>query len=404
MIELEEAREFIFNQCLKLSTDEVDISKSRGLVLADTVISNDDVPPFPNTAMDGYAVRAVDTEHAPVELKVIGTLPAGKVPDLEVGPDEAVRIMTGAVIPEGADAVVMVEKTKEVENGSSVVVEETVKNGNFIRQPGEDFVKGSELFNSGTLIGAAHIGVFATIGLEKVNVFKRPVVGVMSTGDELVQGSSQLKPGQIRDSNRHSIRALLEEIGAEIIDLGLIPDDEKAIESALLSAVEKCDAVVTSGGVSMGDFDYVKVVLDRLGEMKWMQVAIKPAKPLAFGLLNDVPIFGLPGNPVSAMVSFELFMRPALLKMMGYEQIWRPYIKAKATTPLKRRKDGKVHFARVTLTKKEDSYEVSLLEGQGSHQLAAMANAQGLAVLPNGEGLEIGDFVDVMQLTEPEID
>lgn len=404
MIELEEAREFIFNQCLKLSTDEVDISKSRGLVLADTVISNDDVPPFPNTAMDGYAVRAVDTEHAPVELKVIGTLPAGKVPDLEVGPDEAVRIMTGAVIPEGADAVVMVEKTKEVENGSSVVVEETVKNGNFIRQPGEDFVKGSELFNSGTLIGAAHIGVFATIGLEKVNVFKRPVVGVMSTGDELVQGSSQLKPGQIRDSNRHSIKALLEEIGAEIIDLGLIPDDEKAIESALLSAVEKCDAVVTSGGVSMGDFDYVKVVLDRLGEMKWMQVAIKPAKPLAFGLLNDVPIFGLPGNPVSAMVSFELFMRPALLKMMGYEQIWRPYIKAKATTPLKRRKDGKVHFARVTLTKKEDSYEVSLLEGQGSHQLAAMANAQGLAVLPNGEGLEIGDFVDVMQLTEPEID
>ena len=404
MIELEEAREFIFNQCLKLSTDEVEISKSRGLVLAGTVISNYDVPPFPNTAMDGYAVRAVDTEHAPVELKVIGTLPAGRIPDLEVGADEAVRIMTGAVIPEGADAVVMVEKTKEVENGSSVIVEETVKNGNFIRQPGEDFVKGSELFTSGTLIGAAHIGVFATIGLEKVTVFKRPVVGVMSTGDELVEGSSQLKPGQIRDSNRHSIKALLEEIGAEIIDLGLIPDDEKAIESALLSAVEKCDAVVTSGGVSMGDFDYVKVVLDRLGEMKWMQVAVKPAKPLAFGLLNGVPIFGLPGNPVSAMVSFELFMRPALLKMMGYEQIWRPRIKAKATTPLKRRKDGKVHFARVTLTKKEDSYEVSLLEGQGSHQLAAMANAQGLAVLPNGEGVEKGDFVDVMQLSEPEID
>jgi len=404
VIELEEAREFIFNQCLKLSTDEVEISKSRGLVLAGTVISNYDVPPFPNTAMDGYAVRAVDTEHAPVELKVIGTLPAGRIPDLEVGADEAVRIMTGAVIPEGADAVVMVEKTKEVENGSSVIVEETVKNGNFIRQPGEDFVKGSELFTSGTLIGAAHIGVFATIGLEKVTVFKRPVVGVMSTGDELVEGSSQLKPGQIRDSNRHSIKALLEEIGAEIIDLGLIPDDEKAIESALLSAVEKCDAVVTSGGVSMGDFDYVKVVLDRLGEMKWMQVAVKPAKPLAFGLLNGVPIFGLPGNPVSAMVSFELFMRPALLKMMGYEQIWRPRIKAKATTPLKRRKDGKVHFARVTLTKKEDSYEVSLLEGQGSHQLAAMANAQGLAVLPNGEGVEKGDFVDVMQLSEPEID
>ena len=185
------------------------------------------------------------------------------MPDLEVGPDEAVRIMTGAVIPEGADSVVMVEKTKEAENGDSVIVEESIKNGNFIRQPGEDFVKGSELFTSGTLIGAAHIGVFATIGLEKVTVFKRPIVGVMSTGDELVQGSSQLKPGQIRDSNRHTIKALLEEMGAEIIDFGLIPDDEKAIESALLSATEKCDAVVTSGGVSMGDFDYVKVVLYR---------------------------------------------------------------------------------------------------------------------------------------------
>ena len=403
MIELEEAQRFIFSQCSKLATDEVEISKSRGLVLAETVISKDDVPSFPNTAMDGYAVRAVDTEDAPVELKVVGTLPAGKVPDLEVGPDEAVRIMTGAVIPEGADSVVMVEKTKEAANGNSVIVEETVKNGNFIRQPGEDFVRGSELFTSGTLIGAAHIGVFATIGLEKVTVFKRPIVGVMSTGDELVQGVSQLKPGQIRDSNRHSIKALLEEMGVETIDLGLIPDDEKAIESALLSAIGKCDAVVTSGGVSMGDFDYVKVVLDRLGEMKWMQVAIKPAKPLAFGLLDGVPIFGLPGNPVSAMVSFELFMRPTLLKIMGYKQIWRPYLKAKAVTPLKRRKDGKVHFARVTLIRKEDSYEVSLLEGQGSHQLAAMANAQGLAVLPNGEGVKKGDFVDVMQLTEPEI-
>ena len=403
MIKLEEAQEFVFSQCPKLSIDQVEISESRGLVLAETVISNDNVPPFPNTAMDGYAVRAVDTKHAPVELKVLGTLPAGKVLDFKVGSGEAVRIMTGAVIPEGADSVVMVEKTKEVKEGDSVIIEESVKNGNFIRQPGEDFVEGTELFTPGTLIGAAHIGVFATIGLEKVTVFKRPVVGVLSTGDELVQGASRLEPGQIRDSNRHSIKALLDEIGAEVIDLGLIPDDEEKIQSALLSAIEKCDAIVTSGGVSMGDFDYVKVVLDRLGETKWMQVAIKPAKPLAFGLLNGVPIFGLPGNPVSAMVSFELFMRPALLKMMGYEQIWRPYLKAKAVSPLKRRKDGKVHFARVTLAKKEGFCEASFLEGQGSHQLASMANAQGLAVLPDGDGVEEGDFVDVMQLSEPEI-
>ena len=257
MIELEEAQEFVFGKCSKLSAEEVEISKSRGLVLAETVISNDDIPPFPNTAMDGYAVRASDTESAPVELKVIGTLPAGKVPDFEVGSGEAVRIMTGAVIPQGADSVVMVEKTREVETSDSVIVEEGVKNGNFIRQPGEDFVKGTELFDPGTLIGAAHIGVFATIGLEKVTVFKRPIVGVMSTGDELVQGASDLKPGQIRDSNRHSIKALLDEMGVEVIDLGLIPDDEKDIESALFSGVEKCDAIVTSGGVSTVSYTHL---------------------------------------------------------------------------------------------------------------------------------------------------
>ena len=171
MIELEKAQEFVFGKCQKLSTSKVEISASRGLVLAENVVSSDNVPPFPNSAMDGYAVRALDTQNAPVELKVLGTLSAGKFPNFNVESGEAVRIMTGAVIPEGADAVVMVEKTKEVENGSSVIVEETVGSGNFIRQPGEDFVKGTKLFHKGTLIGAAHIGVFATIGLEKVTVF-----------------------------------------------------------------------------------------------------------------------------------------------------------------------------------------------------------------------------------------
>ena len=229
-------------------------------------------------------------------------------------------------------------------------------------------------------------------------------MGVVSTGDELVEGAVSLKPGQIRDSNRHALKALLDELGTEVIDLGIVPDREDDIESTLLEASEKCDAIVTSGGVSMGDFDYVKLVLDRLSQMKWMQVAIKPAKPLAFGLLNGVPTFGLPGNPVSAMVSFELFMRPALLKMMGCEQIWRPFLKAEAANPLNRRKDGKVHFARVSNKNKEGFYEATLLEGQESHQLAAMANAHGLAGLPDGEGIAKGDLVDVIQLSEPETD
>ena len=402
MIKLEEAQDFIFSKCPKLPAAKVEISESRGLVMADSVLSSENVPPFPNTAMDGYAVRAIDTEPAPVELKVVGTIPAGKFPDFAIGEGEAARIMTGAVIPEGADSVVMVEKTEKVNGDLGVIIKEGVEAGNFIRQSGEDFTKGTELFSSGVLIGAAHIGVFATIGLEKVTVVKRPKVGVVSTGDELVEGAVELRPGQIRDSNRHTVKALLGEMGVDVVDLGVVPDDESKIESVLISASEECDAIVTSGGVSMGDFDYVKVVLDRLGEMRWMQVAIKPAKPLAFGLLNGVPIFGLPGNPVSAMVSFELFMRPALLKMMGYKQIWRPTYKAKAATPLLRRKDGKVHFARVSLKKKDDLYEASLLDGQGSHQLAAMANAQGLAILPDGGGVEKGDLVDVIQLSEPE--
>ena len=401
MIQLSEAQEFIFKKCQVLPIVKTDISASRGLVTAETVTSNENIPPFSNTAMDGYAVRAADISQTPKILKVIGVLPAGSSPDFKIQEGEAVKIMTGAVMPPGSDAVVMIEKTKIVEEESSVLIKESVPVGNFVRLPGEDFLAGNELFTPGTIIGAAHIGVFATIGLTEIAVHKRPVVGVMSTGDELIEGMQNLKPGQIRDSNRHILLALLEEMGVKSLDLGIIRDDEQAIEESLSDAVTKCDVVLSSGGVSMGDFDYVKVVLDRLGDMRWMQIAIKPAKPLAFGLIEKVPIFGLPGNPVSAMVSFELFVRPSLMKMMGHKELWRPHVEANADGDLDRREDGKIHFARVSVVRTGDGYQAALVKGQGSHQLSSMANSQGLAVLPDGRGISNGEIVDVMLLSEP---
>ena len=254
--------------------------------------------------------------------------------------------MTGAPIPPGADAIVMVERTTV--DGDRVEVRAQVGAGNHIRRSGEDVCPGDTVIDAGTVVTPAHLGVLLSVGCGSLPIVPCPRVAVMSTGDELVADGRDLRPGEIVDSNRPSLLALVEAAGFIAVDQGLVPDDESAIEAGLASAAAGCDAVVTSGGVSMGDFDYVKVVLDRIGQMRWMQVAIKPAKPLAFGLIDDTPVFGLPGNPVSSMVSFELFARPALRRMMGHPRPDAPMIPAVAAEPLPRRNDDKVHFARVS--------------------------------------------------------
>jgi molybdenum cofactor synthesis domain-containing protein len=235
-----------------------------------------------------------------------------------------------------------------------------------------------------------------------VEVVRRPRVGVVSTGDELVAGGGPLLPGQIRDSNRGTLLALVAEAGADPVDLGLAPDDADAITEALLRGVSTCDAVLSSGGVSMGDVDLVKEVLDVIGDMRWMQVAIKPAKPFAFGLVDGVPVFGLPGNPVSSMISFELFARPAIRRMAGHpeQRLDRPRIAAVAPDGLDRWPDGKVHFARVVVTVDGGTLVARSAGGQGSHQLSAMAHANGLAVLPDGEGVRPGGSVHVLVVGE----
>ena len=319
-----------------------------------------------------------------------------------MGPGEASRIMTGATIPPGADAVVMVERTTVVAgapDGAEVVrVDLSVPAGNHIRPVGDDLQAGESVFPARTELTAGHLGVLCSLGMSDVEVYPRPRVGVMSTGDELVDDGSPLQPGQIRDSNRQTLLALAHRSDVVSIDLGLARDDPAEIEAALRVGVETCDAIVTSGGVSMGDFDYVKEVLKRIGDMRWMQVAIKPAKPLAFGTVGDVPVFGLPGNPVSSMVSFELFARPGLRSMMGHREPIRPTVLAVAAEDLPRQADGKTHFMRVLATPLGGRVEVRSAGGQGSHMLWAMAKSNALAIVPDGTGARTGDEVEVLLL------
>ena len=408
MISLDEARSFVLGGCEPGPAVTLPLADALGLVTAQGAVADEAVPPFANTAMDGFAVRAADTAAAPVTLRVAGTVRAGMSgADSPVGPGEAVRIMTGAPVPPGADAIVMVELTEAAADGSTVVVREAVPEGNHIRPAGDDVVAGDRVLEPGTVLTPGHLGLLATVGLRQVDVVRPPRVGVSSTGDELVDDGSPLAPGQIRDSNRLTLRSLVAESGFEAVDLGLVRDDEAAIEAAMRHGADTCDALVTSGGVSMGDFDFVKVVLDRIGDMRWMQISIKPAKPLAFGTISRadgtrVPVFGLPGNPVSSMVSFELFCRPGLRRMAGHAagDLDRATVVAVVDEPLRRRPDGKTHFARVACHYDEATatYRVRSAGAQGSHHMAAMAAADALAELPDGPTVEPGATVRVRLL------
>jgi molybdopterin molybdotransferase len=283
-----------------------------------------------------------------------------------------------------------------------VVVEAAVAPGAALRRAGDDVRPGDPVVEPGVVLTPGRLGVLASVGADPVVVHPRPRVGVLSTGDELVEGSGPLAPGQVRDSNRPTLLALAAASGFETVDLGVVPDDEDAITDALERGAGSCDAILSSGGVSMGDVDLVKVVLDRLGDLRWVQVAVRPAKPFAFGRLAGVPVFGLPGNPVSSMVSFELFARPALRQRAGHgpDDLDRPRVPAVAEEDLRRRPDGKVHLVRVVARLGEDGrYRVRSAGGQGSHQLSAMAAANALAVLPDGEGVVAGGVVQALLLS-----
>jgi molybdopterin molybdotransferase len=380
---------------------ETPLLDALGLVLAEDIAADRDVPPFRNSAMDGYAVRGDDVASAPVELRVVGEVAAGGFPDRTVGTGEAMRIMTGAPMPEGADTVVRVEDT---DNASDLVtITAATPKGMATRQAGEDLRKGETILTKGTVLRPAEIGLLASVGRARVRVRKRPRVAVFSTGDEIVDLDAPLGRGQIRDSNRYTLASAVRAAGAEPWVRGIVRDSPDALRAALREGLA-ADAIVTSGGVSVGDHDHLKPVLSELGTIDFWAIAIRPGRPLAFGELKEgdrrVPIFGLPGNTVSALLTFEIFVRPALLRMQGRENVARPRARARLLEPV-----DKVGSLRVFARGVHDpgAGTVRLTGPQGSGILRSMALANCLIDLPVGPSrFEAGETVDVILTEQPE--
>ncbi len=413
MITVDQALEKVLEHVAILEAEESPILSCLGQVLAEDVFSTINIPPLDNSAMDGYAVRSADTRGAslrsPRILRVIGTVAAGAVSRSKVEPGTAVRIMTGAPVPEGADGVVKFEDTDESERQGvpaeiGVMIE--VAPGAEIRRAGEDIANGSPVLKQGTVLRAAEVGVLASLGCRKVKVIRRPVVAVLATGDEIVDIAQPLPDGKIYNSNSYSLAALVQHYGAVPKVLGIALDNEDSLVDKLGSGRD-ADAVITSGGVSLGDYDVVREVLEKEGEIVFWRVREKPGKPLVFGLLKgrsktgeakNIPFFGLAGNPVSAMVNFELFTRPAILKMMGRKNLAKPTVRAVVEDAIENT-DGRRVFTRVLVEKRGDGYFARLTGPQGSGILTSMTLANGLAIVPEDKpGVEPGDVVEVMML------
>jgi molybdopterin molybdotransferase len=402
LISIEDARSRVLAEASPLPAETIPLPEAVGSVLAGEIVASHSVPPFDNSGMDGYAVRAVDLVDAaaesPARLLIAEIIPAGHVATRSLASGEAATIMTGAPIPQGADAVAQSEITSE-EDGY-VLVYETVKRGKNIRRAGEDVMAGDRVLGAGALLGPAEIGVLASLGHPQVLVHRRPRVAIISTGSELVEVDQPLGPGQIRNSNSYSLRALCRQLGVEATPFGIVPDDYDATRRAIQAGLEY-DVVLTSGGVSVGRFDFVKDVQDELGvERRLWGVAMKPGKPLAFGVRGGTLVFGLPGNPVSAMVSFELFVRPALLRLMGYRKTTRPLYKAIIEEDVANA-DGRTYVVRVRAWREDGMWHISSTGAQGSGILRSMVGANGLGFVPGGaRGVRAGEEIDFLLMRE----
>lgn len=415
MISVEEARERILANFARLPAERKPLLAALGQVLAEDVISPLDLPPLANTGMDGYAVRAADTagasEAAPVRLRVTANLAAGYVSDVPVGPGEAVRIMTGAPIPPGADAVVPFEETDEVLRGPNeqpnradeVAVFKAASPGANVRERGGDVRAGRRVLEAGRVIRPSEVGVLSSLGLSEVAVYRRPVVAILSTGDEVTPPGEVLLPGRIYDANSAAVAAQVASCGGIPHVLGIARDTIEDLTRKVHEGLG-ADMLVTSAGVSRGDFDVVKDVLSREGEVNFWTVRMRPGKPLAFGVFaapdgRKVPHLGLPGNPVSSMVSFELFGRPAIYAMLGKSGWERPVIRA-AVRERVVNPDARRFFARCIVSRGEDGRWYADLTGpQGSNILTGMSAANALTVIPEDVAVvEAGEEIDVMML------
>ena len=351
------------------------------------------VPPHDYSSMDGYAVRAADLTGSN-KLKKIGSSFAGHAFDGTVGAGECVRIMTGATIPAGSDSVVMQEQAKV--DGDMIEIGAACKRGQNIRLVGEDIVQGAVVLAQGQRINAAEMGLLASLGFAEISVFRKLKIAIFSTGDELIQPGKSLASGQIYDSNRFTLIGLLTELGAEILDMGSIRDDKDAVRTALLTASSSADVIITSGGVSVGDADYIKELLDELGEVVFWKLAMKPGRPLAYGKVGNCHFFGLPGNPVAVMVTFLQFVRNALWELMGQHPKPVFSFQAICTTPIKKAA-GRTEFQRGILTQGTDGiWQVQTTGEQGSGILSSMSRANCFIVLPVEQGnVEKGSVVQI---------
>ena len=404
MISVEEALDRILSRVAVLGDERVSLIESLHRVLAEDVESPRDMPPWPASSMDGYALRSADTAAAapgaPARLRLAGRVPAGAMAERALQPGEAFRIFTGAPLPEGADAVIPQEDVTE--EAGALLVPRGVGDRDFVRPRGEDMKRGDRVLERGRVLSAADIGMLATVGKSPVSVIRRPRVGILSTGDELVDLGGRIGPGQIPNSNSYSLIAQVTEAGAVPVSLGIAGDRLEEIEARFRWGLG-CDILISSAGVSVGEHDFVKDALARLGaEQHLWLVDMRPGKPIAFSTIPQdgkgaLAAFALPGNPVSAMVTFELFVRPAILRMAGHTRLHRPTVAARAQEPI-RNGDTRRGYLRVTLSPSDDGYLARLTGTQSSGVLRSMVAADGLAIVPGETTIAPGELVKVIVL------
>jgi molybdopterin molybdotransferase len=395
VLSVEEALHEILARVAPLETERVALMDALGRALAEPIVSRREIPPWPNSSMDGYAVRAADTRDGGVWLRVVTQVAAGTLASAPIAPGEAARIFTGAPLPPGTDAVIPQEDVR-VEDGA-VALGRAVRPGEFVRPLGEDVRAGECVLEPGHPIGAAEIGLLATLGYTRVRVRRRPRVAILSTGDEVADLGTEPGPGQIANSNSYSLMAQVLEAGGHPINLGVARDRLESIRTRLEWG-RSADVLVSSAGVSVGEFDFVKDALTALGaELHLWRVSMRPGKPITFGSLERRPVFGLPGNPVSAMVTCELFVRPALRKLAGHTALMRPTMRAQALAPIPN-PGSRRGYLRVTLTPIEGGTGARLTGDQGSGILTSMVRADGLAIVPPDTTVASGESVEVMLL------
>jgi len=385
MLSVEEAQEKILSRIEPLAPIELPLTDAFGCVLAEDLRAPTDLPAFPSSAMDGFAVRAADVggagESSPVFLRVVGSAEIGKKPKGVVGPGEGMRIATGAPIPVGADAVVPVEEARATEDGVEVL--RPAPPARHLRPAGEDVRTGEVLVPAGRRIGAPELGLLASAGLPRLPVHPRPRVVVVSTGDELVEPGRPLAFGQIHESNGYTLVGCLKEAGAQPSLAGTVPDDPEKLMEEVVSHLATADVFISTGGVSVGERDPVKAAFRDRGQVVFYRAAMQPGMPQAFGIIDGKPFFGLPGNPVSVFVSFEVFVRPALMKMMSRRELFRPQLTARLDSNVPGKHDKTV-FARVRVKRSGGGWTATPTGGRGSNLMSTVVRANGLAVVPAG--------------------